>query len=84
MSAAEETGSPAQRGLLLSDLVGKHVAVAFNLPHTQWPIHGFPAWCVVRGVDSGMVCLMERWKSDEAEPRRFSLNIIESIQELRP
>lgn len=80
MSAAEEPGSPAQRGLLLSDLVGKEVRVVFSLPDLQWPIPGRPAWCLLRGVDGGMVCLADRWGPSESADW-YSLNIIQSIKE---
>lgn len=81
MNATEQTGSPAQRGLQLSDLVGKEVTVVFNLPSTQWPFEGFPASCLLRGVDSGMVCLSERWAPPGADAHWYSLNIIQSIRE---
>lgn len=73
--------SADQHGLRISDLVGKQVEVVFTMPEHLWPIQGTPAFCLLRGVDSGMVCLSERWAPPGADAHWYSLNIIQSIRE---
>jgi hypothetical protein len=41
----------------VKELIGQRCACVFDLPHTEWPISGYPAWVVVVAVDMPMVCL---------------------------
>lgn len=40
-----------------NDLKGRRVAVIFDLPSTQWPIEGYPAWATFEGAADGLVRL---------------------------
>lgn len=40
---------------MMNELVGAECTVEFDLPHTAWPIEGFPAWVNVLAVDMPMV-----------------------------
>lgn len=39
----------------MEKLIGKKCRCEFDLPHTQWPIEGFPAWVVVISVSMPLV-----------------------------
>jgi hypothetical protein len=39
----------------MRELIGQKCAIIFNLPATEWPIPGYPAWATVEDVDMPMV-----------------------------
>jgi len=39
----------------MKNLIGWNCAIYFNLPASEWPIAGSPAWAVVTDVDMPMV-----------------------------
>jgi hypothetical protein len=36
-------------------LIGHLVTIEFNLPSTEWPIAGFPAWGIITAVDMPLI-----------------------------
>lgn len=45
----------------MKELIGWECCCVFNLPHTDWPIAGYPAWVVVDAVDMPMVKMRSRF-----------------------
>lgn len=43
---------------------GKKLPVEFNLPSSEWPIDGFPAWVVIESVDHLMVRMRSAFGGD--------------------
>lgn len=41
----------------MNELVGHRCEIDFLLPATEWPIAGFPAWCIVEKVKLPMLKL---------------------------
>lgn len=39
----------------MKDLIGRECQCVFNLPFSEWPIAGYPAWVIVDDVDMPMV-----------------------------
>lgn len=49
----------------LADLVGHECRCEFDLPSSEWPIPGYPAWVRVLAVDMPMIRLASRSHGDD-------------------
>ena len=61
---------------MLKKWVGKKCSVQFDLPHTEWPIPGFPAHVFIDGVEMPLI----KMRSIHAgEPMWINAKFIKSI-----
>jgi hypothetical protein len=45
----------------MEELIGKRCSIIFDLPGTDWPLPGYPAWAVVEAIDMPMIKLDRIW-----------------------
>lgn len=62
----------------MKNLIGKKCRCVFDLPHTEWPISGYPAWVEVLDVDMPMVCMKDAFAG---KPMWVNASIIKTIYE---
>lgn len=39
----------------LNDLIGRRCAVVFDLPDTEWPVPGYPAFVIIESVEMPLI-----------------------------
>ena len=64
----------------MNELIGWECSCVFNLPATEWPIAGYPAWVVVLSVDGNMIKLASKWGNVQETAIWCSTSIIKTIQ----
>jgi hypothetical protein len=47
-------------------LIGHMVSIVFDLPSTEWPIEGYPAFCVVIEVDMPMIEIKRQYAINQS------------------
>ncbi len=62
-------------------LIGRECCCIFNLPGTEWPIEGYPAWVIVVDVDMPMICMKSKWAG---RPIWVNASIIKTISDNDP
>lgn len=61
----------------MKELVGKQAVIIFNLPSSEWPIEGCPAWVNIDAVDMPMIKITAYGRSVW-----INANIIKTITEI--
>jgi hypothetical protein len=61
----------------MQELIGKECQCVFNLPASDWPISGYPAWVIVDAVEMPMIKMRSTYAG---KPIWVNASIIKSIQ----
>lgn len=64
----------------MKELIGYECCCVFNLPATEWPISGYPAWVVVDAVDMPMIKMRSQFGG---KPMWLHVGLIKTIEATR-
>lgn len=64
----------------MKELIGWECGCIFNLPPTEWPIPGSPAWVVVLGVHGNMIKIVSIYSNPKHSAFWCNTSIIREIR----
>ncbi len=63
----------------LKELIGCQCRAEFNLPPSEWPVSGWPAWILVEDVDMPLIKIKSRWEKTSLWVNATLFKTIESV-----